>query len=40
MFVNRNRKRNRVDFIQTEVFKTVVPHRPVQTRVQIPMQLH
>jgi hypothetical protein len=27
-------------FIQTEVFKTVVRHRHVQTRVQVPMQLH
>jgi hypothetical protein len=40
MFVHGNSKRNRVGFTQTEVFKTVVRHRPVQTRVQIPMQLH
>ena len=26
--------------MQTEVFKTVVRHRQVQTRVQVPMQLH
>ena len=25
---------------QTEVFKTVVRHRQVQTRVQVPVQLH
>jgi hypothetical protein len=44
MFVHRNRKRyllvKGVGFIQTEVFKTVVRHRQVQTRVQVPMQLH
>ena len=37
MFVHRNRKRN---FIQTEVFKTVVQHRQVRTRVQVSVQLH
>ena len=46
MFVRRNRKRNLlvllylISFIQTEVFKTVVRHRQVQTRVQVPVQLH
>jgi len=29
-----------VGFIQTGVFKTVVRHRQVQIRVQVPMQLH
>jgi len=39
-FVHRNRKRSRVGFIQTEVFKTAVRHRQVRTRVQVTMQLH
>ena len=35
-----NAARERCLYIQTEVFKTVVRHRQVQTRVQVPMQLH
>jgi hypothetical protein len=44
MFVHRNRSAtclcSYTGFIQTEVFKTVVRHRQVQTRVQVPTQLH